>query len=301
LIKERDKIPTNTNTELLSKDKINELALFAGAGGGLLASGLLGWRTACAVEIEPYAIAVLTQRQNEGLLSVFPIWDNIRTFRGEPWRGIINLVSGGFPCQAFSTATHGKSTADDLWPEMYRVIQEIRPKLVFAENVSIKAITKAATDCRKSGYRTKTLALSAADMGADHNRSRYWLIAYSDDSRELLGSVNVQTSRMQELYPSIWQEKPEGWTKESVNERHGLKREGQRKTKRGSKVVALRSTPEPTPESNRSRMADGLAPWMDRYFACGNGQIPSMAVAAFLILCYSAGRSLKGDSDEKSL
>ena len=81
---------------------MNELALFAGAGGGILGGKLLGWRTVCAVEIEPYPRNVLIARQDDGSLEPFPIWDDVRTFDGKPWRGIIDLVSGGFPCQDIS-------------------------------------------------------------------------------------------------------------------------------------------------------------------------------------------------------
>lgn len=66
---------------------MNELALFAGAGGGILGGLLLGWRTVCAVEIDPFARSVLLARQRDGLLEPFPVWDDVRTFDGEPWRG----------------------------------------------------------------------------------------------------------------------------------------------------------------------------------------------------------------------
>jgi hypothetical protein len=65
---------------------VNELALFAGCGGGILASHLLGWNTVCAVEIEDYRRRVLLARQRDGLLHKFPIWDDVCTFDGRPWR-----------------------------------------------------------------------------------------------------------------------------------------------------------------------------------------------------------------------
>ena len=83
---------------------MNELALFAGAGGGILGGHLLGWRTVCAVEWAPYPASVLAQRQNDGLLPAFPIWDDVCTFDGKPWRGVVDVVSGGFPCQDISAA-----------------------------------------------------------------------------------------------------------------------------------------------------------------------------------------------------
>src|SRR5574340_226105 len=113
-------------------ERMNELALFAGAGGVLLASHLLGWRTVCAVELDWHSRCVLTQRQNDGhLRPAFPIWDDIRTFDGRPWRGRVDVVSGGFPCQAYSTAAAGKNVADDLWPEMRRVVADVAPRYVF--------------------------------------------------------------------------------------------------------------------------------------------------------------------------
>ena len=88
-------------------ENLNELALFAGAGGGILGGHLLGWRTVCAVEWEAYPASVLCARQNDGLLPTFPIWDDVQTFDGKPWRGIVDVVSGGFPCQDISAAGTG--------------------------------------------------------------------------------------------------------------------------------------------------------------------------------------------------
>lgn len=86
---------------------MNELHLFAGAGGGILGSELLGFRTVCAVELEPWSASVLLARQNDGLLPTFPVWDDVRTFDGRPWRGLVDVVSGGFPCQDISAAGKG--------------------------------------------------------------------------------------------------------------------------------------------------------------------------------------------------
>ena len=188
---------------------MNELALFAGAGGGILGGKLLGWRTVCAVEWEPYPASVLCARQNDGLLPPFPIWDDVQTFDGKPWRGIVDVVSGGFPCQAYSTAAAGRNTADDLWPEMRRIVANVAPRYVFAENVSRVAIDQAADDCESMGYKTKAISLSASDMGADHIRERYWLLAYADNDGEFLRSVNAETLRMQELGECVWKDYPE--------------------------------------------------------------------------------------------
>ena len=86
---------------------MNELHLFAGAGGGILGGILLGHTTVCAVEIEPYCRKVLHQRQRDGILPKFPIWDDVCTFDGTPWRGKVDVVCGGFPCQDISSAGGG--------------------------------------------------------------------------------------------------------------------------------------------------------------------------------------------------
>lgn len=183
---------------------MNELALFAGAGGGLLGSKLIGWRTIGAVEINGFAQNVLMARQNDGCLPAFPIWDDIRTFDGIPWRGRVDVVSGGFPCQAYSTATRGRSTADDLWPEMRRVVAEAAPRYVFAENTSKLAIDHAADDLETMGYKTNCIALSAADVGAPHERRRYWLRAYADDESELCGDINAEMGKLPNVREALW-------------------------------------------------------------------------------------------------
>jgi len=188
---------------------MNELALFAGAGGGILGGHLLGWRTVCAVEWDAYAASVLVARQNDGCLPSFPIWDDVQTFDGRPWRGRVDVVSGGFPCQAYSTAAAGKNTADDLWPEMRRIVADVAPRYVFAENVAKRAIEQAAEDLEKMGYSVKCAALSAKNLGADHVRERFWLLAYADMRGELRSAVNAETSGVPGICPRIWETYPD--------------------------------------------------------------------------------------------
>ncbi|OVW86096.1 hypothetical protein BME43_15735 [Klebsiella pneumoniae] len=183
---------------------VNELALFAGVGGGILGGHLLGWRTVCAVERDAYAAQVLAQRQNDGILQPFPIWSDVCSFDGKPWRGIVDIVSGGFPCQAFSKASRGRITAKSMWPEMRRIVSEVKPGLVFAENVTKDAITIAATDLIAMGYKTRAVQLSAKDMGADHIRERFWLLAYTDHESELLGRVNAEVGISKKFHHSVW-------------------------------------------------------------------------------------------------
>src|SRR6185436_13552471 len=90
----------------------------------------------CAVEVEPYRREILMRRQRDGVLPVFPIWDDVRTFDGTAWRGVVDLVSAGFPCQPFSRAgrRQRESHAEWLWDEIVRIARECEPHLVFLEN-----------------------------------------------------------------------------------------------------------------------------------------------------------------------
>jgi DNA (cytosine-5)-methyltransferase 1 len=192
-----------------TKVEMNELALFAGAGGGILGGHLLGWRTVCAVERDAYCARRLMQRQNEGHLPPFPVWDDVRTFDGRAWRGLVDVVSGGFPCQAYSSASRGRTVADDLWPEMRRIVADAAPRFVFAENVVRKAIDHAAEDLEAMGYRTRCIALAASDMGADHIRKRYWLLAYTDDDSELLLPVDAEVAELPRVHAGFWTAEPD--------------------------------------------------------------------------------------------
>jgi DNA (cytosine-5)-methyltransferase 1 len=162
---------------------MNELALFAGAGGGILGGHLLGWRTVCAVEWEAYPASVLVARQNDKILPPFPIWDDVQTFDGKPWRGIIDVVSGGFPCQDISSAGKGvgiTGARSSMWGHMARIIGEVRPKYAFVENSPMLATRGLGTvlrDLSEMGYDAEWCVLGANDVGARHQRERIWIVA----------------------------------------------------------------------------------------------------------------------------
>jgi len=162
---------------------LNELALFAGAGGGILGGKLLGWRTVCAVEWEAYPASVLCARQNDGILPPFPIWDDVQTFSGKPWRGIVDVVSGGFPCQDISAAGRGAGIDGErsgMWGEMARIICEVRPRFVFVENspmLTSRGLGRVLGDLASMGFDARWGVLGAADVGAPHQRDRIWIVA----------------------------------------------------------------------------------------------------------------------------
>jgi DNA (cytosine-5)-methyltransferase 1 len=170
---------------------MRELALFAGCGGGILGGYLLGWETVCAVEIEDYPRRILLQRQRDGILQRFPIWDDICTFDGRPWRGRCDIVSGGFPCQDISLAGRGAGIEGDrsgLWSEMCRVIREIRPRFAFVENVPAltgRGLDRVLGDLADMGYDARWCVLGADDAGAPHHRKRIWILAHTkSDGRD---------------------------------------------------------------------------------------------------------------------
>lgn len=168
---------------------MNELALFAGAGGGILGGKLLGWRTVCAVEWEPYARDVLVARQNDGSLDPFPIWDDVQTFDGQPWRGRVDVVSGGFPCQDISSSGKGAGIDGDrsgMWFHMARIVGEVRPRFVFVENSPLlvgRGLARVLSDLAQMGYNAAWGVVGADSAGLPHHRSRLWLVADSDSKQ----------------------------------------------------------------------------------------------------------------------
>ena len=177
------------NDDVDTFEGLRELSLFAGAGGGLLASRELGWRTVCAVELDPYCQRVLCERQNDQTFEPFPIWDDIRSFDGKPWRGLVDIVSGGFPCQDISTAGKGAGITGEksgLWKEMARVIGEVRPQFAWIENspaLVSRGLDTVLGDLAALGYDARWGVVSACAVGAPHTRERLFVYAYSNGER----------------------------------------------------------------------------------------------------------------------
>lgn len=172
------------------EDIRNELAIFAGAGGGILASGIIGHRVVGAIEIDSYARRVLVARQNGGDLPPFWIWDDVRTFDGRPWRGIVDVISGGFPCKSIArcnpTARGMAGYSGEMWAEMARIVGEVQPEYVFMENspaLTFRGLGKVLGDLAELGYHTSWGILGARHVGAPHRRDRIWILAHADCAR----------------------------------------------------------------------------------------------------------------------
>lgn len=97
-----------------------------------------GARIVCAVERDPFCVAYMAALVEAGCMDPFPIWDDLRSFDGRPWRGAVDCVTAGFPCQPFSTAGKRRGSDDErhLWPDVLRIIGECESREVFLENVS---------------------------------------------------------------------------------------------------------------------------------------------------------------------
>lgn len=156
---------------------MNVLSLFAGIGGLDLGLEWAGFKTIAFVERDASCQHWLAQHW-PGV----PIHGDIHTFSGVPLRGSVELVCGGFPCQPFSVAGKQKGTEDErhLWPEMSRIIREVRPRWVLAENVpGLRTIAAdlVLEDLEGQGYTCWPLVVGADDVGAPHRRKRVWIIA----------------------------------------------------------------------------------------------------------------------------
>ncbi len=163
--------------------------LFAGAGGGLLADLLLGHIPIGACEIEPYPRNVLLARQRDGILPSFPIWDDVCSLDGTPWRGSVDVLCGGFPCQDISAAGKGAGISGErsgLWKEYARLIGEMRPRFVFAENSPLlrtRGLGVVLEDLAALGYNARWGIIGARNVGAPHKRDRMWVLAYRSVKR----------------------------------------------------------------------------------------------------------------------
>ena len=161
--------------------------LFSGIGGFSLAGRWMDWDTVQFVERDSFCQRVLKHHWPET-----PIHNDIKTFNGTHLTHAVDLVCGGFPCQPFSQAGKRKGTADDrhLWPEMLRVIREIKPSWVVGENVyglinwdGGVVFDQVQLDLEHEGYKVFPYVLPACGVGAPHRRYRVWFVGYSQSAR----------------------------------------------------------------------------------------------------------------------
>lgn len=170
---------------MTSSRKLTELSLFTGAGGGLIGTSIyLKIKTIGMVEFNEHCQKILLQRQKDKHLDKCPIFGDIREFISsgvaKSYKGMVDIITGGFPCQPFSSAGLRKAEDDErnMWPSTKETVRIIQPRFFFFENVSnLLTFEYAKTifgDVAKLGYDIKWSVLSAKDVGAFHKRDRLW-------------------------------------------------------------------------------------------------------------------------------
>ena len=239
---------------------MNELHLFAGVGGGILGGILLGHTTVCAVELEPYCRRVLLQRQRDGILPKFPIWGDVTTFDGKPWRGKVDVVCGGFPCQDISIAGKGDGInggRSGLWGEMARIVSVIQPKYIFVENspmLTVRGLGRVIGDISELGYNARWGVLGGHSTGNCCDGKRIWILANEANSFR--------------------------WSKAQIQSRKFDKSES--RGRQFDRAVGACLSAEAHTACLRD--SNAISRDVDRLKSIGNAQVPILAATAFRIL-----------------
>jgi DNA (cytosine-5)-methyltransferase 1 len=155
-------------------------------------------RTVLCIERQAYAAAVLVARMQDGQFDECPIWDDLGTFDGRPWRGAVDLVTAGYPCQPESVAGKRLGEVDErwLWPEVWRVVREMGPRLVFLENVPghlSGTFGRVLGSMAESGWRIEWDCVPAAAVGAPHLRDRLFVLAANPECVDLRNESVTQS------------------------------------------------------------------------------------------------------------
>lgn len=298
------------------------LHLFAGAGGGLLADLILGHEPIAAVEWDPYCCAVLRERAAEGWFPGLRVYEgDVRLFDPSEYEGRVDLIHAGFPCQDISVAGQqagvGEGTRSGLYREVLRVADVVRPRFLFLENVSAilgNGLGTVLGDLAARGYDGRWCCLRASDVGANHQRDRWWMLAYSVPSRERRvtregenegDAVSNTTDNRIGWGVEFTESGEKAWhvaDPESGTRQRETPREAGHAPLGGEDMANARGNDEPRcggtrpgreglandgwwkTEPNLGRVVNGLASRVDRLTALGNGQVPLQAAVAFGIL-----------------
>jgi DNA (cytosine-5)-methyltransferase 1 len=277
---------------------LRSIELCAGYGGFTLGLRDHDVSTVAYVERDSYAAAVLVARMEEERLDQAPIWDDLCTFDGAAWRGRVDLITAGFPCQPFSTAGLQRGLDDErwIWPDIARIIADVQPRHVFLENVTglIRAgLAHVLTDLADLGFDAEWGVLSAAAVGAPHRRQRVWILADAAGSR-LEGD---RASRSDQKHDAIVDGGKDVADSESVDEREpdDATRSKPRSQPRpdprrissfppgpddraGWEAWTAAGGPQPAVRRITDGRPEGLA---DALHLGGNGLVPQVAAEAF--------------------
>lgn len=293
----------------------NGIALCAGYGGLELGLRLaLGdrYRTVGVVERDLVAVSVLAARMADGSLEQAPIWDDVTTFDGTSWRGCVDIVTAGFPCQPFSVAGKRRGLDDErwIWPDIARIIGDVGPRYVFLENVPgliRHGLGPVLGSLAEMGFAAEWGCFSAAEAGATHKRERIFILAYRDGERESQpeGADGDQRRRVGHCRsavgdargvaprepgdPALWHEhgdKARDWAGATGR----LFPPGPSDGAGWLDYLAGSSEAEPAV----CFPSDGNTGRVDELFLLGNGVVPIVAAYAFLVLAQRFGAETKG-------
>jgi DNA (cytosine-5)-methyltransferase 1 len=259
-------------------------------------------RTVCYVERDAFAAAVLLARMADSFLERAPVWDDLITFDARAWRGVVDLVTAGFPCQPWSVAGKRKGLDDErwLWPDIIRIVRDCEPSFVFLENVPglyRHGLREVLSDLAALGFDAEWTCVSATDIGASHRRERVFILAHRD------ATVWDESGRRNGTYrPGAPEPRHAG---KSVEHTERPRCTGGRSTEyAGGEPVSgcWAFPPGPSdaegwrqwivaggPKPGLCRGSDGLPSRMDQLRALGNAVIPAQAAAAFQILMQRGG------------
>lgn len=252
---------------------MNSLELFAGIGGIALAEQMAGINVLGLSEIGDYPVKILSKNFPD-----IPILKDVKKINKQSLMGVgidpktIDIISGGFPCQPFSVAGHRRGTEDDrdLWPEMFRIIKEIRPNWIVGENVANFAnmeLDRTLSDLESEGYQTRTFVLPATAVGAPHKRMRTFIVA------------NANSKRWSSMEKSKTIGRDWEYTKSFVTQRW--------QKKSWSTAVHILSTGAELLSQSSSRLRrndDGLSQGVDRLKCLGNAVMPQQILPIFQVI-----------------
>ena len=269
---------------------MTHLSLFSGIGGLDLAAEWAGFATVGQCEFADYPTKVLEKHWPD-----VPRWRDIRTLTKESFyerTGLrtVDVISGGFPCQPFSVAGKQKGKNDDryLWPEMLRVIRELRPRCVVGENVPgiLKiAAGQVVKDLERAGYHVVVFHYEAAAVGAWHRRSRVFFVGFADvadtDGEGLQGGEQHGASAASEDTRERPSRPPVGERRETIRNtlcggRDRIARRRQRQELADGRCWAA--------EPDVGRVAHGIPARVDRLKCLGNAVVPQQAYPIFKAL-----------------
>jgi len=245
------------------KDKLYGLDLFSGIGGNTLA--LREWvKTVAYCEANRHAQSVLLSRMGDGSIESAPIWDDITTLKGSMFDVPIDIIIAGFPCQDISLAGKGaglEGKRSGLFFEVMRLAREVKPTFLFLENVPAirtRGLDTVIEELTEAGYDSRWCMLSAANIGANHKRERWFLLAHSNQQNDKPQSRGLGKT------PSSPEQQVRG---------NGFIGSGPRNSRQWWTV-----------EPSVDRVVNGLPFRMDRIERLGNAVVPAQAKEAFEIL-----------------